>query len=417
MKIGHLSQYFRGVAAKLLSAVEADPGSSNQHEFNGVSRLKLILGVDKRTMPARFVYLSDEQEAPVTSDGFLTWYDARESHATRTEHRLYFPTTTVSEKFRAGDLFVLGLRPDDTALCVVAEGNSTRANQIRWLFGIESEQLSGFMVTDESAADGVGLEYASRLILDEIGIEPEPESGAQGLLEKVLEKFGPVFPSTRDFSGFVREISGLDPRDGADDVLMGWMNLEEAAFRALERHVIAERLQSGFMNTAGVDVDGFISFSLGVQNRRKSRAGFALENHLEAIFVANGIRHTRTAITENKSKPDFIFPGINEYKDHQFPSAQLTMLAAKTSAKDRWRQILGEADRIKAKHLITLEPGISENQTDEMKARSVALVLPRNIHSSYSTAQRTWLLDVEAFIQCVLSRQKISGATRNLNST
>jgi hypothetical protein len=62
MKWGSLSEHFRGVAAKTLSAVEADPGTSNQHEFNGVSRLKSILGLERRKLPTRFVYLSDSED-------------------------------------------------------------------------------------------------------------------------------------------------------------------------------------------------------------------------------------------------------------------------------------------------------------------------------------------------------------------
>lgn len=405
MKRGHLSQYFRGVAAKILSAVEADPGTSNQHEFNGVSRLKSILGLNKQTMPARFVFLSDDSDNPDTADGFLTWYDARENHPTRSEHRLYFPTTAVSSKFNPGDLFVLGLLHDGSALCVIAARNSTSANQIRWLFGIDENELTGFTVSDEDQIDNVSLEYASRLILNEIGVEPEPEPESANLLDRILERFGATFPSTRAFSGFVRELALLDPRDGADDVLMGWMNLEETAFRALERHIISERLRAGFEGEGEVDVDGFIGFSLGVQNRRKSRAGYALENHLEAVFAAHGIRYSRTAVTENKNKPDFLFPGVDEYHDQRFPDSRLTMLAAKTSAKDRWRQILGEADRISMKHLITLEPGISKNQTDEMKVRQVALVLPSSIHRSYSAEQRSWIISMETFIELVSSRQ------------
>jgi len=42
MKKGYLSQYFKSVAVKVLSAVEADPVKSNQHEFNGVASLKRI---------------------------------------------------------------------------------------------------------------------------------------------------------------------------------------------------------------------------------------------------------------------------------------------------------------------------------------------------------------------------------------
>lgn len=182
---------------------------------------------------------------------------------------------------------------------------------------------------------------------------------------------------------------------------MAWMEREEILFRTLERHLIADRLAKGFND----DVDNFISFSLSVQNRRKSRVGLALENHLELLFKECGIRYSRTAVTENKSKPDFIFPGQVEYHDPEFNPLNLTMLGVKSTCKDRWRQVLAEADRIKRKHLLTLEAAISTNQTDEMQAKDLQLVLPRSLHDTYSNAQRNWLMDVSAFTAMVRGRQ------------
>jgi hypothetical protein len=80
------------------------------------------------------------------------------------------------------------------------------------------------------------------------------------------------------------------------------------------------------------------------------------------------VRYVRGAETENRYKPDFLFPGIAEYKDTSFDDARLTLLGAKSTLKDRWRQVLAEANRINDKHLLTLEPRISENQTEEQSA-------------------------------------------------
>jgi hypothetical protein len=44
MTRGLLAKYFTGVAVKRLSTVEADINRSHQHEFNGVTNLKRILG-------------------------------------------------------------------------------------------------------------------------------------------------------------------------------------------------------------------------------------------------------------------------------------------------------------------------------------------------------------------------------------
>lgn len=130
MKRGYLSEYFTGVAAKVLSAVEADTATSNQHEYNGVTPLKNIFGTAKRTFETQFIYLNDSDDEPITDTGFLTWYDAREAHPTRTEYRMYFPTTAVSVCAAAGDELFIGLRPDDTILVVIAEGGSTICNQL-----------------------------------------------------------------------------------------------------------------------------------------------------------------------------------------------------------------------------------------------------------------------------------------------
>lgn len=403
MKRGYLSEFFSGLAAKDLSAVEADLVHSHQHEFNGVEGLKNIFGqaTGKQKFDARFIYLNDHDDEPVISDGFLTWYDAREQHPTRSEHRMYFPTTEVSVCAAEGDLLVIGRQQDGSVLVIIAECGSTVANQVRWLFGFSDDTHPGFSVRAETESDQVKLEFASRLILDEIGIEQE-QVEAPNFLDQMLAKFG-KFPPTREFSLFARNtLADLDSRDGPDAVLLAWMDREEILFRTLERHLIGERLRQGFRE----DVDGFIAFSLSVQNRRKSRVGSALENHVEEVFRQHGIRYDRTKITENQNKPDFIFPSIAEYRNSAVPASRLSMLGVKSTCKDRWRQVLAEADRIEKKHLLTLEPGISTNQTNEMQAKNLRLVVPKSLHMSYSEAQRAWIMDFEGFLGWVNTRQQ-----------
>ncbi|HEY1073719.1 MAG TPA: type II restriction endonuclease [Brevundimonas sp.] len=248
------------------------------------------------------------------------------------------------------------------------------------------------------------LGFAARRILELLSIEPEePEADR---LDGLIAPYGLVFPTTKVFSELARsslpEVSAVDDPDAA---LVDWLDREEQLFRRLERRIVAERIGDGFQTSDAVDVDGFLSFSLSVQNRRKARAGQALENHLEAVFQAQGIRYARGAQTENRNKPDFLFPGEVDYANPEFPDARLTMLGAKSTLKDRWRQVLSEARRIEHQHLLTLETGISENQTDEMQAKSLQLVIPRRLHETFRPAQRNWLMDVGGFIDLVRQRQ------------
>lgn len=417
MKPGYLSEYFDGVAAKRLSPVEADVLTSNQHEFQGVEGLKAILGepVGKVPLSARVIYLNDEDDDPLLEDAVFTWYDARAGERARGgtkegrlrwEYRLYFPTTNVSTNAVAGDLLVICKRRDGGLLVIVAEKGSSIERQIQWLFGFSDLAHPGFSIKSELGTEQDRIEFASRFILESIGVVVE--TSAPSYLDVMLEKFKGKFPTTREFSAYARStLTGLDARDHPDVVLMSWMEREEILFRTLERYLIADRLSQGFAGgiEAGVDVDGFLSYSLSVQNRRKSRVGLALENHLEVLFIENGLRYARTAVTENKAKPDFLFPGVAEYHDKTFDTLNLTMLGVKSTCKDRWRQVLAEADRISDKHLLTLETAISSQQTDEMMAKRLQLVLPSGLHSTYTASQQSWLIDIKEFTDLIRTRQ------------
>lgn len=410
MKKGYLSQYFVGLAIKTLSAVEADVIRSNQHEFNGVEGLRDILGEPqgKTRYEAKFLYLTDHDDEPVMEDGFLTWYDARqkarlERGVMRWEYRLYFPTNLVSQCAAEGDLLVIAKRPDNTLLAVVAEMGTTIEKQIRWLFGFSDAAHPGFSVKAELETEQDRIGFAARVVLEQIGVVTEDE--APNYLDQMLGKFGGVFPRTVEFSAYARStLKDVSALDSPDIALLAWLEREEVLFRTLEKHLLGEKLRN--LTQAGIDdPEPFLKLMQSALQRRKSRAGSALENHLELVFSAHGVTYTRTGITENRLKPDFIFPGISNYHDPAFPPARLAMLASKTTSKDRWRQILNEAARIPDKHLITLEPSISENQTQEMQSERVQLVIPAPIHETFTVAQRGWLIDIEAFLSVVRERQ------------
>lgn len=394
-----LSQYFVGIAAKRLSTVETDPDASNQHEFNGTKQLVQLFGTEKTRISCTYLYFDDDEEKTAIADGWLTWYDARERHARRTEYRLYFQENTAVSLAAPGDLLIIGKRPDGRMLVLVAKKGSTAERQVLWLFGIQAEgdSFAVHVVTGEGNRE---IGYAERTILEALGIETTAEDAAKWI-DLLLEKFGGTFPKTNIFSAFARlTLPHLSVLDSPDDTLLAWINQEEMLFRILERHIVQQHLDRGF-----ADVDHFVEFSLSVQNRRKSRVGYALENHLAALLEAYGITFSRGQVTENRSRPDFVFPGIAHYHDPTFPVERLTMLGAKSTCKDRWRQVLAEAERIAQKHLLTLEPGISQNQTDEMRAKRLQLVLPKPLHDTYLPTQRPWLMDVAVFVSYVKARQ------------
>lgn len=406
MKKGHLSTHFAGVGVKSLSATEVDPAVSRGHELQGVDAIQAFLGVptEKRRIPARYVWLSDDEE-PLSYGGEVTWYDSRSGQARREpEPRLYYPKASESIVYRAraGDTLFVCYENSGALTLLFCSSGSTIERQLLWLFdlSISGDELVGRNLRTSDVDVGV----VARHVLGLIGIDSRVEDA--GWLSQLTRAFGSTFPTTAKFSAFARKAAGsLNIKEDPDAALMRWIEIEELLFYTFERHLISERLEQGFSVAAGVDVDGFVQFSLSVQNRRKSRAGYSLENHLQAIFDPFDLVYARGTQTEGKRKPDFLFPGPAAYHDPMFPAGRLTLLGAKSSCKDRWRQVLSEAARIPEKHLLTLEPGISVNQTEEMKQERLQLVLPKPIHETYQASQRNWLMSVSGFIDLALSRQ------------
>lgn len=170
---------------------------------------------------------------------------------------------------------------------------------------------------------------------------------------------------------------------------------EYRMFLSLERLVVLPIIRTGFDS-----VEEFVDYASSVANRRKQRAGHSLELHLKRIFDENRISYSHGKRTEGKKTPDFIFPSIEAYHDRSVPDSGLRMLASKTTCKDRWRQVVNEADRLRNgwKHLFTLQEGVSEPQFREMQSEGVQLVIPEGLRRSYPEIIRGELQSLEGFL-------------------
>jgi len=191
----------------------------------------------------------------------------------------------------------------------------------------------------------------------------------------------------------LRPETGLD----VDKRILRRRECEYEFFRSVEEAVELPRIKEGF-----ISINDFIARAQTILQRRKARAGLSLELHTRAIFIEEGLHEDRDfsydCESEPDKRPDFIFPSQTAYKDASYPSGKLRMLAVKTTCKDRWRQILNEADRIGTKHLLTLQEGVSENQYREMAQASVKLVVPEPLIVRYPKKVQPELQTLESFM-------------------
>lgn len=191
----------------------------------------------------------------------------------------------------------------------------------------------------------------------------------------------------------LRRDSSLDP----DERLVRRRKCEYEIFLSVEEAIELPAIQSGFSN-----IDDFVAKAQSILQRRKSRSGRSLELHAREILIEEGLKagtdFDYQATSETGKSPDFLFPSAAAYSDNSFPTARLRMLAVKTTFRDRWRQILEEADRIAVKHLLTMQEGVSVGQFQQISEAGIRLVVPAGLHSAYPIGVRNELLSFEDFL-------------------
>jgi hypothetical protein len=185
---------------------------------------------------------------------------------------------------------------------------------------------------------------------------------------------------------------GINP----DKRLIKRRECEFEIFRSVEQVVELPWIKKGFDT-----VDEFIARAHTILRRRKSHSDRSLELHTREIFIEEGLREGVDFSTQAESEfgqTDFLFPSASAYRNSAFPNNKLRMLAVKTTCKNRWRQILHEANRIPQKHILTLQEGLSEAQFREMIQAGVQLVVPSPLIEAYPKQVQPHLLTLESFI-------------------
>lgn len=305
----------------------------------------------------------------------VTWY----GKGTRSEYRLTrfgrnFPFLTIDS---VGDLLVL----------IPFDHHHFRAFLLHYDDDIEELQAAlGVQITESWAVFQNGV---PRVETENDCIEREFREFVQTLTN---------FPTGRVFSDRTRAalracIENFNALN-ADKNLVRSMDSEYHLYRMAERLLCQPEIVRVFR-----DVDDFLTTAATIMNRRKSRAGRSLENHVESLLTERDIPHEMRPDIDGR--PDIVIPHALAYLDIAYPLDRLFIVGVKTTCKDRWRQVLNEARRVPHKHILTMQPGISASQLREMHEANVTLVVPDSLHKDYPRNTPIELLNIEQFITSV----------------
>jgi type II restriction enzyme len=260
-------------------------------------------------------------------------------------------------------------------------------------------------IEDFFAALNLSISDTNKIIPKQFKVSPEDIMFQ--CFNNLLKSLKTDFPTTYDLSGNARfcyniahDVTIKSILDNPDERLLNWLDAEFQLFKTIENDRYSVRLKTIFSS-----VEELVETANTILNRRKSRAGKSLEHHLNEIFNQFKLSFESQVTTEDNKKPDFLFPSREAYLNPKFDVQKLCVLASKTTCKDRWRQVLNEADRIKTKHLFTLQQGISSNQLEEMIKYNVQLVVPKFYLDCFPVKFRNNILTLDNFVKQVQKTQ------------
>ena len=363
-----------------------DTGTTGAHQYGFYipkCASKLIFDEPGKKGENKDKYVTIQWQNDFTTDSRMIYY----GKGTRNEYRL----TRFGQGFpflqddNVGDLLILAkLTEEDYAGYVLSS----------------DEDIDEFFATFNLAPG------ETNQLIDVAGIV-KPDVKIAQLLQEFANRFD-SFPDTRQMALGARDcfneayrvdVNALKSKP--DEILLHWLDTEYDLFKCMEEKVYAGVISKPFQS-----LDTFVKMANEVLNRRKSRAGKSLEHHLACIFTHNELVFEEQVVTEDNKKPDFLFPNAECYHNLLFPADDLVVLGAKTTCKDRWRQVLTEADRVDVKYLFTLQQGISKNQLREMHDSHLILVVPHQYISSFPQDDQSEISDLSGFIRMVKEKQE-----------
>jgi hypothetical protein len=129
---------------------------------------------------------------------------------------------------------------------------------------------------------------------------------------------------------------------------------------------------------------GMDSIFLSASQQRKTRAGRSFENHLAALLKHGKVRFEEQAILGGR-RPDFVLPSRKVVRAAaKGNSADAAILSAKTTLRERWKQIKREDFGCHI-FLATVDDRVSPQALDEMQDSGIKLVVPESLKKANDT--------------------------------
>jgi hypothetical protein len=147
---------------------------------------------------------------------------------------------------------------------------------------------------------------------------------------------------------------------------------------------------------------------LSASQQRKSRAGYSFEHQIEAMLIDGRVPFAKQVVMDAKKRPDFILPSLRQFKSPKPGSQAGLILSAKTTLRERWKQVQREmagGDLF----LATVDESIAANAIEDMATLGIVLVVPEALKDSSDTeyVRHTNVVSFKDFFEIEIAQRRL----------
>lgn len=211
----------------------------------------------------------------------------------------------------------------------------------------------------------------------------------------------------RTFDPFQLNHPGNDLRELTTEIEFAIYRTHELRFRAAQALEIIFR--DGIAPTTEQIVQRVVRYfiplyqvMLNASQQRRTRVGAGFELHIRRMLEAGGIPFAEQTVVSTR-RPDFVLPTKDLYVQN---SSDALVLAAKTTLRERWKQVPME-QRSCTIFLATMDEKVTQSAVKEMANLQITLVVPEAFKASGTVVDYAKESNVLTFKQ--FFREEVAG--------
>jgi hypothetical protein len=284
---------------------------------------------------------------------------------------------------------------------LVADSGGAGVDFLRDLFRFSSDFISGCFIPEVAVKESEGrvLDHVEQAVL----------AWRAGTLDAFAQVHAAI-PGTGQMAAMAQaeylkanDLHSLDPfalEAPGDAVMHISRDIEYRLFRNFElraRSMELVRIVLG-MDSASMSVEQALralitefpridKVLLSAAQQRKSRAGKSFELHIERLLKDGSVPYEAQVVIESKKRPDFVLPDFRLYADPARAREEALVLSAKTTLRERWKQVHGEIRNCDL-YLATVDENVAASAIAEMAEAGICLVVPESLKTSDAAVYR-----------------------------